>query len=227
MLLWFIFSSIVLTVLIFLAWPFWQHRNQLQPKHYVLLAVLPLAFFIMSFIGYWHWGSSQQLAHAEQFKLREAQVKQELAQAGSKQALIARFKAVVEKNNDAKGWYLLGKLYWSNQELDLAVKAFAKAYQIEPNNLEYAYQFAESLFVQHNRKLDEQAQQIVHHLLQQDPDNIAAMNLLAADAYHQKHYKQALAYWQRILPRIPAESEEATAISEMIANAQGELTHRK
>jgi len=56
--------------------------------------------------------------------------------------------------------------------------------------------------------------------LQVDPDNAKALQLAASAAFEAKDYKKAIAYWQRVLKKVPADSEVGKAITERINEAK-------
>jgi len=217
---WLTFSTITLAAVFYLLWPLWQQKAS---KQNCFLLSLALFVCVASLAGYYHWGSAQQVAQAKLVAERTQQVKQELNQLGSTQKLIARFKQVVETNNDAKGWFLLAKLYSSNRDLDYAVNAFEKAHQLSPDNVEYSYHYAESLFFKHHRQLDSTAKLILQNIIEKNPNEMSALSLLAIDAYNCEYYQTALTYWQKIVPQISPESDEGKLILDMVARTRQKL----
>ncbi len=60
-------------------------------------------------------------------------------------------------------------------------------------------------------------------LLRQDPKQPDALAWLAVDAYQQKHYSQAISYWQALLRLTPRDSEAAKALKIAILRAKSKI----
>jgi len=60
----------------------------------------------------------------------------------------------------------------------------------------------------------------VNKALKLEPENPKALQLAGGAAFQAKRYKEAVDYWQRVLNRVPANSELAQALTEKIAEAK-------
>lgn len=177
--------------------------------------------FVASFLGYFYWGSFgswQQYVHLLDSQKKANQV---LKSIKSPQELIEKLRAKLDDNpTSAKGWYLLGRLYSSQNEKQNSVNAFAKAYQFEPTNEQYAVNYAHSLWVLNNYQFTEQTTEIFSRLLKANPNQPDALSMLAMDAFTSHAYEDAIDYWQRLLNIVPAQSEEAQSLRKAIAKAE-------
>lgn len=81
---------------------------------------------LMSLLIYFYVGSYQEVI--ENAKLQR-QVKEIKADPTKLTSLIS---ALEKKEKDAQGWYLLAKLYLSQQQYQLAADGFARAYALAP-----------------------------------------------------------------------------------------------
>ena len=190
------------------------------------LLLVPL-IFVMSFGGYYYWGG---FAKWQNYLIREEkqqQAQKMLQSIKSPQELIEKLRAKLDNSpKSAKGWYLLGRLYTGQNAKQEAVDAFAKAYQFEPNNEQYAVNYAHSLWQVHNRQFTEQITKTFSHLLENNPKQPDALAMLAMDAFVSHAYEDAITYWQRLLQLAPQQSDEALAIRKAIAKAEEQIKLR-
>lgn len=183
-----------------------------------------IAMPIASIILYLQWGDSQQL-NQYYTQLKNAKlVQKELAEYKNPQQLINRMLAILQQHpNSAKGWYLLGRLYLNQNQFDSAVKAFAKANQLQPNEPMIMQQYAESLFFANKNSLPAEAKQLLLAVLVKVPNDPDAINLLAIDAYNKQDYQTAINYWERLINDFDPTSPNGKALLQAIASAQKNL----
>lgn len=192
-----------------------------------VLLLIPV-FFIAAGSAYYTWGGFVSWAgflHQEQAR---TQAQQMLKSIKNPQELIDRLRAKLNDTPEsAKGWYLLGRLYSSQNDEYNAVKAFAKACQFKPNNEHYAVNYAHSLWVSQNRQFTPELRALFIKLITKNPKQVDSLAMLAIDSFEQNKYQQAIEYWQRLLPLAQANSEEAREIRKAIAKAQEHLNQKE
>lgn len=185
-----------------------------------LLAAIPVLAVIMYFCV----GGSQDLYHYQLQQVNNQQATALTQQLKTPQAVLARLEQTVAQNpTDPQGWFLLGRLYMDFQRTNDATKAFAHANQLKPNDPDIMLQYAQALFVQNNMRLNTQAKDLLKAVVTQDPNNQGVINLLALDAYSNKHYQQAIDYWQSLLEYNATDSDNYRSLQAAIANAQQKL----
>ncbi len=113
----------------------------------------------------------------------------------------------------ARGWYLLGRLYVSQNNTKQALQAFARAYKLESQNVAIIVNYA-SLLLESG---DASGQKMLEKLLDDDPKQQDALAILAMQAYRNNNLSVAVTYWQRLLDTLPPQSEEADTIRKAIA----------
>lgn len=88
--------------------------------------------FALSSVGFYlYWGDSQSLAQWYQAQQRAELIKDFVAKYRSVDEIIALMQQRLKEHpEDAKGWYLLGRLYRSQGNLKAAEEAFAKAKEL-------------------------------------------------------------------------------------------------
>lgn len=197
-------------------------------RHLIASLLLVPVIFSMAFTGYYYWGGfgkwQEYIQHQEKQKQAEAMLKA----IKNPQELIDKLRAKLDDSPEsAKGWYLLGRLYAGQDEKQRAVDAFAKAYQFNPNEEQYAVNYAHSLWQLNNRQFTEQIKEIFNKLLKNNPNQPDALAMLAMDAYVSHAYEDAISYWHQLLKLAPAQSDEAQAIRKAIAKAEGQIKLRE
>ena len=106
-------------------------------------------------------------------------------------ALTERLAAHLQKTpGDADGWALLGRSLSSQGRHEPAAQALARAVQLAPEDRDLLVEF------------------------------IKTLALAGRAEFEQRQYAAAIAYWERILPFAPPESEFARSVSESIAEAR-------
>ncbi|MFJ1268121.1 tetratricopeptide repeat protein [Legionella lytica] len=193
-------------------------------RHWLARLLLVPIIFILAFSGYFNWGGFAKWQDYLQFQEKQQKADAMLKSIKSPQELITKLRAKLDDTpKSAKGWYLLGRLYTGQEEKQNAVDAFAKAYQFDPKDEQYAVNYAHSLWVLNNRQFTEQVTSIFVNLLKNNPNQPDALAMMAMNAYVSHAYEDAIAYWQRLLQLAPQQSEEAQAIRKAIAKAEEQL----
>lgn len=173
-----------------------------------------LLMFVMS---YWMWGGWREYVAYQQAVEKRARAEAVLKSMGDVQAVIVRLRTqVMQHPKQVKGWYLLGRLYASQNQWTNAVQAFTTANQLKPDDERITLNLAQSLLATENPPSVEQAKHLLHHLLEQHPNQLDALAMLAMEADARHADAEALEYWRRVLMILPPNSEEANQIRDRI-----------
>ena len=142
----------------------------------------------------------------------------------SSQQIAANVDKLAEKlkanPSDLSGWVMLAKSYSSMERFGEAAGAYAKATELNPNDADLWAEYAFVTAMAGNRKIDGRAMELVNRALIVDPQNAKALQLAGTSAFDAKDYKKAIEIWQRVLSRVPPNSEVAQAITERISEAK-------
>ena len=122
--------------------------------------------------------------------------------------------------DDPVGWLMLGRAYKALERYPDAVQALQEANRRKPNQPEILVEYAEALALQHGRSLDGEPMRLLERALKIDPNHPKALTLAGAAAFEAKDYKRAIAYWERLLGQVPADSELAQALKTGLAQAR-------
>lgn len=227
LLFWIIIALMLVLALIFVLWPLF-HINEPQPKSLSLSITLLLLLPLVSITLYYHWGHSQQLARYYSEKQHNKAVQAELKKFKSPQQLINKMQQVLAKKpNSAKGWFLLGKLYSSLNNYQAAEQSYAKANSLSPHNISYMLAYAQANFFANNKHLSPKAKEYTHYILQKQPQNPAALNLLALNHFSAGEYQAAIGLWEKLLPLFPPQTRSGKVIMGAIHQAQQQLNKSK
>lgn len=187
------------------------------------LVALPLvSLWLYSKLGA---GSQLSAQYAAQHRAKAVQV--EMTKLGSVQNVITTLAAHLQAHPDARGWFLLGKLYLKEQNYGEAVKALQEANRLQPQQPETLVAYAEALFFFNHRVLTAQGKRVLAQVLSLQPQQPEALNLLAVAAYQAGDYSQAAHYWQQLLSQYASDSEDGQILLRMIADAQQKANHKK
>lgn len=143
------------------------HRSILVGS--TLIAILGLYLYL--------GGYTQLYAYHQQQPLRDAVVaikKNPAALAKLTQQLHERVKAHAD---DAKGWYLLARLYLHQQRYAEAALAFARAYEIDPREKALLSWQLESIYLANHEKLTADVRLLMDKVQRVDPQSIVLQHL--------------------------------------------------
>lgn len=137
------------------------------------------------------------------------------------EANVAKLAKRLESNpNDAEGWLMLARSYSSMEKFSEAANAYGKATELTPQNADLWAEYAFATAMAGGRSLEGRPTELINRALQVDPENAKALQLAGSAAFQAKDYKKAVDYWQRVLNRVPPDSDVARTITERINEAK-------
>jgi cytochrome c-type biogenesis protein CcmH len=129
-------------------------------------------------------------------------------------------KRLEQNPNDADGWTMLGRSYITLEKYREASDAYAKASALKGQDADILVQYAFALAMANNRQLQGQPTDLIKRALQIAPENPQALELAGEAEFEAKNYKQAIAYWQKVLEKSSGNAQLTKAISERINEAK-------
>jgi cytochrome c-type biogenesis protein CcmH len=122
--------------------------------------------------------------------------------------MVARLAARMESNpDDMQGWLMLARSYKSLGRYDDAIKAFAKAEKVINDEPDLLASYAETIAMASGEGLAGKPRQLVERALKIDAKHAHSLFLAGAAAMQAKDAKQAIAYWEALLPQVEPGSE--------------------
>jgi len=120
---------------------------------------------------------------------------------------------------DFEGWMKLARAYGVLDEHDKAADAYEQAARLKPEDPRIPLAEAEALIVDHAPQvpLPERAVALWRRVDMLDPQQPAALWYLGLAAAQQRRLAEASGYWQRLLPLLPADSDQHKMVAAAIA----------
>jgi len=136
------------------------------------------------------------------------------------EAMVKRLAVRMRENpEDVEGWKLLGRSYGVLGRFEESAAAYARAAQRAPRDAQLLADFADALAMASGQTMQGEPEQLVLRALEIEPTNLKALALAGTAAYERKDYRAAAAAWKRMLPLVPAGSEDAQSIQGNIDEA--------
>ena len=160
---------------------------------FALLLVIPLAYyFSLERFSRAQQGEQEQIAqHNQQLETPEE---------NKTEAIIGKIQDKLRQDpNSAENWIKLGDAYMQNDDFDSALVCYGNAEKIDGRKPTTQGLMAMALYLQAHQQITPQVQQLLNEALTQDPKEVSALSLLAAEALKTRDYSTALDYWQQIL----------------------------
>ena len=143
------------------------------------------------------------------------------------EAMVERLAAHLrESPDDAAGWKLLGRAYASMERFPEAADAYAKAAVRMPRDAQLLADLAEVLAMARGRRLEGEPEKLLARALEVEPENLKALALAGTAAFARRDYRAAVAHWEKMLPLVPAESEEGRSIRASVDEAKALASQR-
>ena len=183
----------------------------------------PILFCLVS-AAYWCLGSWPDWTTYIKKQTRQQQAQVMLQSVRNPQELINKLIVRLKQEPDsARGWYLLGRLYASQNQWQQASNAYANAYRLKPTSVQTEINYAQSLWQLNHQTFDAKSRALFQSVLLKNENQPDALAMLAIDSFIGHAYQQAIDYWQRLLKIAPPQSEEAQAIRKSIARAHQKM----
>jgi cytochrome c-type biogenesis protein CcmH len=139
------------------------------------------------------------------------------------EAMVQKLSDRLAKNpEDAEGWKMLGKSYTVLGRFPEAVAAYSKAVIRAPRDPQLLADLAEALAMARGQQMKGEPEELALRALQLDPANLKALALAGSAAFERSDFRAAARYWERMLPLVPADSEDARAIQANVDEARAQ-----
>ena len=160
---------------------------------FTLLLAIPLAY-------YFSLERFSRVQQGEQEQISQHNQQLETPEENKTEAIIGKIQDKLRQDpNSAENWIKLGDAYMQNNDFDSALVCYGNAEKIDGRKPTTRGLMATALYLQANQQITPQVQQFLDEALAQDPKEVSALSLLAAEAFKTRDYSTALDYWQQIL----------------------------
>ena len=166
-------------------------------KSTLLVFALLLA---IPFVYYFSLERFSRVQQGEQEQIAQHNHQLETPEENKTEAIIGKIQDKLRQDpNSAENWIKLGDAYMQNNDFDDALVCYGNAEKIDGPKPTTQGLMAMALYLQANQQITPQVQQFLNEVLAQEPKEISALSLLAAEAFKTRDYSTALDYWQQIL----------------------------
>jgi len=127
--------------------------------------------------------------------------------------------------DDGQGWMMLGRSYMVLERFAEARDAYARAHALLGDRPELLVDYAEAVALASGNRLGGRPSELLERALELEPEHAKGLWLAGFAALQAGQTETALARWRTLLERLPAGSEEARAVRDMLTRAgeaQGE-----
>ena len=160
---------------------------------FALLLAIPFAY-------YFSLERFSRVQQGEQEQIAQHNQQLETSEENKTEAIIGKIQDKLRQDpNSAENWIKLGDAYMQNNDFDSALVCYGNAERISGRQPTTQGLMAMALYLQANQQITPQVQQFLDEALAQDPKEVSALSLLAAEAFKTRDYSTALDYWQQIL----------------------------
>ena len=122
-----------------------------------------------------------------------------------------------QRPDDGDGWVLLAHSYQALERFAEAADAYAHADALMPNNASLLADYADTLAMAQGRRLEGAPAALIQRALAIDPKHKKALALAATVALETRDLDTSIAYWRRLAAELPAGSDEARQVADVIA----------
>ena len=119
--------------------------------------------------------------------------------------------------DDANGWVLLAHSYQALERFTEAADAYAHADALIPNNASLLADYADTLAMAQGRRLEGAPAALIQRALAIDPKHKKALALAGTVTLETHDLDASIAYWRRLAAELPAGSDEARQVADVIA----------
>ena len=121
---------------------------------------------------------------------------------------------------NVEGWMLLARSYTAFGRFKEAAEAYSSAVKLRPGDAQLLADYADALGMALGRSLQGEPEKLVARALEIDPRNLKALALAGTVSFERKDYKAAAGYWERMLPLVPPDSDDARSIRGNVEEAR-------
>ncbi len=132
-------------------------------------------------------------------------------------ALGLRTKLLTNHEDGGMGWFLLGRIWFSQGRNVDALHAFEQALKLAPDNNNMLLSYAQALLVNNGPDAAKLAATSLGKVLSKDPLNTDALSMLALMAQERGDYKEAKTAWELLLEQLKPEDPRYPRIAEQLA----------
>jgi cytochrome c-type biogenesis protein CcmH len=134
--------------------------------------------------------------------------------------ITALAKRLEQNPNDVSGWKMLARSYSMMEKYADASNAYRRATALKADDADLWADYALAMTMSKGQQMQGEPMELINKALKLDPENPKALQLAGGAAFQAKRYREAVAYWERVLGKLPPDSELAQALKTKIDEAR-------
>jgi tetratricopeptide (TPR) repeat protein len=216
--------ALLFLCLLFVTAPWWgsQMRAGWMP--------IGLSAFVLIFSVTWYWVEGRS-AHI--FYEKEDATLQQIAvlledTVPMPEVVRNKIDSELEKQKNRAGaqptvWLLQAQLAMQHQDYIKAKEAYESAHKMFPDEIDVSVSYAQAWYLSQDQVVTPELETFLEQLKKQDATQTGLINLLAVIAFHNGDYKQAISYWNELIPLYPENSSEALTLKAAVIAAKSKI----
>lgn len=142
----------------------------------------------------------------------------------SVQEMVASLERRLEQNpDDTEGWLMLARSYSVLGRHEEAAEVLERLRGMVGDEPGLLVRYANALALANNGQFEGRPTELIRQVLEQDPANPSAIWFAGLAANQRGDYREAVDYWERLLPRLEGEPEALERLQGMIARARNAM----
>jgi len=206
-----------------------QDKSGLGVGNLVVVACSALLVVVVSFGGYFKWGSYDDVIQVTNMHFDDQEVQQarSAAEQGDMSSLLEQLYSKLQQSPDnIEGWTLLARSAMNTEHYQFAIEAYNQIIRIlnatGENTASVYGLLAQAYYYQNEGVISPDVQNSLDQAFNQNPDEVNSLGLMAIDAYSHDDFSTAITYWKRILLASP-DHPSRVSIETGIERAQAAL----
>ena len=137
------------------------------------------------------------------------------------QSIVKLTQYVKDNADDAEAWKTLGLMHYESGQLNDAISAYQKSYQISPNDPQLLTQYASAVISANNEQFTSKSIELIKRALGLNPNNPDALYLAGLFAIESRDLDLAKSLWNRALSAVPEDSLDHKILTDIMADLTG------
>lgn len=182
----------------------------LNAKNLVVICFSAVLVVAISYGSYFKYGAYDAVIQTKSMQFDDREIKQARvsAEQGDVSALLEQlYHKLQQAPDNIEGWRLLARSAMSSEKFDLAIEAYTQIIRIfdatdESTAAVYGL-LAQANYYQNQGQMNAAAQLAMEQALEQNPNEVNSLGLMAINAFVQQEYSVAIENWEKILIAAP------------------------
>jgi len=129
-------------------------------------------------------------------------------------------KRLESEPQNVDGWLMLARSYSALGRPADAMSAYDRALALDPQNVDALLSYAQMLAQSQGNRIAGRPAELIAKAAELDPQNPNALWLAGMSSFEMQSFAEAERYWQRLLPMLQPDSDDAAEVSRAIGEAR-------